>query len=98
MVGDYADALAILERFPKSYTPATYVYRTAALAAFGRADEAKDAWPRRWPTIPASVWRDTGQIRLERGRAPAAGDDHAGGRFPVCATVGEPATKPDFLA
>ena len=44
MVGDYADALAMLDRFPKeSYTPATYVYRAAALAALGRVDEAKDA-------------------------------------------------------
>jgi tetratricopeptide (TPR) repeat protein len=44
MVGRYDDALRMLNRLPKdAYTPATYVYRAAALGALGRTEEAKKA-------------------------------------------------------
>jgi TolB-like protein len=44
MAGRHGAALRMLDRLPKeAYTPATHVYRAAALGALGRTEEAKHA-------------------------------------------------------
>ena len=98
MVGDYADALAMLERFPReSYTPATYVYRAAALAALGRADEAKDAVAQALAHNPGiSVESYSGRYASNEAERQRLVTTMRAAGFPVCATVGDPATKPDF--
>jgi TolB-like protein/class 3 adenylate cyclase/Tfp pilus assembly protein PilF len=98
MAGRHGEALRMLDRFPKeAYTPATHVYRAAALGALGRSAEAKQAVAEALARSPGlSVESFVGLYGSNDAQRRLLTDTMRQAGFPVCASEATLKANPDL--